>query len=546
VQKNRIYLMLLVIISAFLAGAAAPPAQEPNPDAPDEVVKLIFIHHSCGENWLTDGYGDLGRELGNSNYFVSDTNYGWGPDAIGDRTDIPNWIEWFRSDASPTYMEALFNESGQHSGYTRTLEDPGGENQIIMFKSCFPNSALTGSPNDPPGSYEELSVGGAKYVYNQLLEYFASRPDKLFVAITAPPLSEGSYARNARAFNLWLLNDWLEEADYELNNVAVFDFYNILSDPNAHHRYHDGRIEHVQGARDTLAYPSGDDHPSEQGSRKATEEFIPLLNIFYQRWQVDAPQAPPAQSGAAEPAQQEPAEQEPLSASRGQPMAAESMLDDFEGGAPAGSQGWQAFWDEATATRIACAADGASAYAGAQALLVDFDVEADSWATCVLLYEELKDWSAAEGLTFYLQADQPGLIFEVEVYGGSLDGLETYLYSIETTNESIEGWVPITLTWADFTRAAWEDNPGAVFDLPERVVGVGIGLPAYEDIPHAGTIRIDDLALSSSYQAVEPEADAQETEDGETPGKRGFGLPCASGFLLPAVLLLGVPRLRRG
>ena len=82
--------------------------------------------------------------------------------------------------------------------------------------------------------------------------------------------------------------------------MAVFDFYNVLTGANAHHRYRDGAIEHVVGNRDTLYYPSGDDHPSEKGSRKATEEFIPLLNIFYHSWKENAPLAPPAQSSAAE------------------------------------------------------------------------------------------------------------------------------------------------------------------------------------------------------------------------------------------------------
>src|SRR3990170_956160 len=140
-----------------------------DPSSPTQTVKLIFIHHSTGENWLTDGYGDLGRTLGENNYFVSDTNYGWGPDSIGDRTDIPNWTEWFANENTPTYMDALFNESEQHASYTRTLTDPDGENEIIIFKSCFPNSALEGGPNDPPGSYEELSVSGVKYVYNSIL-----------------------------------------------------------------------------------------------------------------------------------------------------------------------------------------------------------------------------------------------------------------------------------------------------------------------------------------------------------------------------------------
>jgi hypothetical protein len=45
------------------------PAPSPNP------VRLIFIHHSTGENWLADDNGGLGIALRNNNYFFRDTNY---------------------------------------------------------------------------------------------------------------------------------------------------------------------------------------------------------------------------------------------------------------------------------------------------------------------------------------------------------------------------------------------------------------------------------------------------------------------------------------
>jgi len=283
-------LSLLLIAALALAWsqpvrAGTPSAAALDPTPPSHTVKLIFIHHSTGQNWLADDYGGLGQALSDNNYFVSDTNYGWGPNTIGDRTDIPNWTEWFTSTDTSTYMDALFNESGQHSSYTRTLADPGGENQIIMFKSCFPNSALEGNPTDPPSADGWLTVGHAKYVYNQILAYFGAHPEKLFIVITAPPLQDGTYAANARAFNQWLMNDWLADNNYTKTNVAVFDFYNVLTGPNNHHRYSNGAIEHVFTAgMNTLYYPSGDDHPSVAGSQKATDEFVELLNIFYHRW----------------------------------------------------------------------------------------------------------------------------------------------------------------------------------------------------------------------------------------------------------------------
>ncbi len=307
-----VLLLLLIVLPLSPASADSPASLNPNP--PDDPVRLIFIHHSTGEHWLDDGNGGLGIALRDSNYFVSDTNYGWGPSysggdgTIGDHTDIGNWYDWFRGSKASTYLSSLYAESGQHSSYSRLPTQPAGENEIIMFKSCFPNSALQGNPNETPpaigsnplrgqgsgSSYH--TVANAKGIYIDLLNYFSAHQDKLFVIIAAPPLSDSTYASNARAFNQWLVNDWL--ADYQYKNVAVFDFYNVLTSNGGnsttndlgkstgnHHRWLDGAIQHIIGVdSNTLAYFSGDDHPSQAGNLKATGEFVTLLNVFYHQW----------------------------------------------------------------------------------------------------------------------------------------------------------------------------------------------------------------------------------------------------------------------
>ena len=281
------------IAAALLFQASAlAVAHAADPTPPEKPVKLVFVHHSCGENWLADGHGGLGRALGENNYFVSDTNYGWGPDSIGDRTDILNWPEWFTGPESATYTRALYGCGNTNSPYTRTVRDPGGENRIVIFKSCFPNSNLDGRPSDTAARGDGLTVGNAKAIYNELLKYFGTRPDKLFVVVTAPPVQDTAHAANARAFNTWLVRDWL--AGYKGDNVAVFDFYNVLTGPDSHHRLRGGRIEHlIDNGKNTLHYPTdGDDHPSPAGNRKATEEFVPLLNAYYNNWQKNAPAAP--------------------------------------------------------------------------------------------------------------------------------------------------------------------------------------------------------------------------------------------------------------
>ena len=287
-----------LVVGASSGDSSAPPAS---------LVKLIFIHHSCGENWLSDEDGGLGIALRDNGYFVSDTNYGWGPvceecedcwGAIGDCTDIVHWDNWF---ASEIVLDALYTEFGQASWYSRSEDpSPARENQIILFKSCYPNSNLAGDPDDPPTADDEgLTVGRAKAIYVELLNYFAARPDKLFVAITAPPVTRDDGwedPANARAFSNWLVQEWL--ADYTYRNVVVFDFYNVLtsnggdshtndvgSETGNHHRWWGGAIQHVQTVdNDLAAYADGDSHPTYAGNRKATAEFVPLLNVFIRRW----------------------------------------------------------------------------------------------------------------------------------------------------------------------------------------------------------------------------------------------------------------------
>jgi hypothetical protein len=313
----------------LLAAGGAATAQSLNPNPPASPVRLIFIHHSTGENWLADGNGGLGLALRDNNYFVSDTNYGWGPTdladdsgTIGDHTDLGHWYSWFSGPYRGGYLAALYADSEVRSDYSRMATSPGGENRIVLFKSCFPNSALGGSPSDPvppidgnplrgEGSWSDaMTVANAKGIYNELLVYFATRTDKLFVVVTAPPLVAGAtdatQAANARAFNSWLVDDWLR--GYPHHNVAVLDFFDVLTsnggsnrtnNPSVndlgwadgnHHRYRSGAVEHVQSvAFNSSAYgsSSSDSHPSRAGNLKATGELVSLVNVAYHCWLGD-------------------------------------------------------------------------------------------------------------------------------------------------------------------------------------------------------------------------------------------------------------------
>jgi len=240
---------------------------------PSSTVKLTFIHHSCGSNWLANGNGNLGADLNANNYYVTDTNYGWDAevdDNLGDHTNTNDWYLWFND----VKMPYVYNNNAQ-TVYTNTITNPGGENEIIMFKSCYPLSEVGSSINDE------------KTLYNNLKAYFAAHPDKMFILVTPPGETTVSSYQLTRDLCNWLVdteNGWL--SDYTGDNVYVFDLYCVLSEVNSHHRWYNGQIQHVYASDydGVSPYHNGDDHPNSTGNRKATTEFITFLNYAYNQW----------------------------------------------------------------------------------------------------------------------------------------------------------------------------------------------------------------------------------------------------------------------
>ncbi len=262
------------------------------PEAPGAGLRLLFIHHSCGGQLLADpgeragedciyathpNGGGLRGLLVSQGYEVHEASYG---SEIGDRTDIFDWPPKLGG-----MMEKILACDRQDTAYAA-----GQRNDIVAFKSCFPNSNFTGRgtpPGNPAGP--ELTVWNAKAAYAALLPELAKHPGVLFVCVTAPPLAGKlppeplwkalarvvlKRPRNdpsasgplAREFNNWLATPegWLK--DYPGRNVVVFDYYDILT---------------AEGKSDYAEYPTGgggDSHPSCEGNSKTAQAFVPFLN----------------------------------------------------------------------------------------------------------------------------------------------------------------------------------------------------------------------------------------------------------------------------
>ncbi|MCK5773014.1 MAG: hypothetical protein KAH57_04440, partial [Thermoplasmata archaeon] len=273
----------------------------------DDEDDLLFIHHSVGSNWLNSGLHtrllekEYVDERNDIYYSVSVSNVSGRPNSLGfgagNFTDMNHWILWFND----------------YLGTLKTFRASDGENRIIMFKSCYPNSNVwdngTGAANPfsgtrtiannqaiyrhPSGANNTYSLGG--YAYKPLEDIFAENPDTLFIALTPPPLNYGppdattdTRALNARSFNTWLREDWLpsyNRSNPGVNNVAVFDFFDILAYPS-NHSSHPNRLRYEYGGG------TGNAHPNTAGSVAATIAFANgtdnFLNSVWDRFNSSA------------------------------------------------------------------------------------------------------------------------------------------------------------------------------------------------------------------------------------------------------------------
>ena len=219
--------------------------------------QMLFLHHSVGRNWLNEG--GLRDTLLSLGIGIRGATYG---DDIGQETDICHWAPKFRQD-----MKKIFKFKAHPNQYF----NGDRENDIIMFKSCFPNSDIVGDgvePGDPAGG--EKTLANYRATFAALKEEFSGYPDKLFIYVTSPPLvpseTTADRAGRARQFTDWISGEFASEYKQVtgLNNLLVFNLFDVLADDGDYLRAEYRRSEH-------------DSHPNAAGSKAATEKFLAFL-----------------------------------------------------------------------------------------------------------------------------------------------------------------------------------------------------------------------------------------------------------------------------
>jgi len=120
------------------------PLSSPDPTPPTPPIRLIFIHHSTGENWLADNNGGLGIALMNNNYSAAT--------ATSTRT----------ATVAPTSTGPVEPATATPTR-TPTATVPAGQQTLVFQNGVSPNPAYAGT-NDTilANDFANLNLGGAE------------------------------------------------------------------------------------------------------------------------------------------------------------------------------------------------------------------------------------------------------------------------------------------------------------------------------------------------------------------------------------------------
>ena len=317
-------LCIVVGLFPFLLGANHTTVTGP--------VRIIFLHHSCGQNLIEQGgvretLTTMGYEFYDHGYNeeglrLADGSY------TGTNFDVPD------DNTDPDGLATIF---------AQPLHDPPDNTfshlmayDVIAFKSCFPVSNI----------YSDEQLSEYKSYYLSIRDRMDQYPEKRFVVVTQPPQvpanSDPEEARRARA-----LADWLNSDEFTAGhaNVYVFDFFGHLAGEDDFLRPEYRLDEYVA-------------HPNERANSDIGPLFVDFFHQAIGSFEAGEPLVEPA------PIALPPEEvDEPIA-----PPSAAGSIDDFE------STG---YWD-ATAepgSTVDCGPDTAAAHGGSTSLRIDFDME---------------------------------------------------------------------------------------------------------------------------------------------------------------------------
>lgn len=433
---------------------------------PVPAIRIIFLHHSCGENLINQGnvreeltalgyefydhgYNDTGLRLADGSY--AGTNF----DVPGDNTD-------------PDGLAAIF---------AQPLHDPPDnafshlmEYDVIVFKSCYPTSNI--SSDEHLAEYKSYYLS----IRNRMDQY----PQTMFIIVTQPPQVPGDSSPD-EAVRARALVNWLQSDEYLAGhpNVFTFDFFGLLAGDD-------------DFLRAEYRFDDYDGHPNEQANRNIGPLFVEFIDEAIQSYAtgmprptIAVPTIPPTEMTTQPPSE----EAAPSPPPHGLPATTAGVIDDFESIATH----WESNAEAGSA--IEFDVDTGTAHSGTASLRISYDVLLYGWADCGRHFESLQDWRGGTGLSLWLRSDDVGKKITLMLFSGDPDGPTPFEASFETTDD----WAQYVLPWPHFTRAEWADEGGLSKVDPARVIGYGFNISA-DAADNAGILWVDDVSLSTSEE----------------------------------------------
>lgn len=229
-------------------------------------TSVIFLHHSTGHNLIEQG--NVRERLTERGYDFWDHGYNWTgglrrPDGspTGYHYDIP------ADNTDPDGLAGIFAQRSY--GFPLNAFSGLLQHEVIIFKSCFPISHITGD--------EQLELYQSYYL--AMRDVMKEHPDKIFIVLTPPPLNPAATDTQA-ATRARALANWLRSDEYLGGhpNVFAFDFFDYLAedDPASpdHNRLRD-------------AYREGSDsHPNQAANETVAPLFVDFISEAVQSYRV--------------------------------------------------------------------------------------------------------------------------------------------------------------------------------------------------------------------------------------------------------------------
>ena len=227
---------------------------------------IIFIHHSVGHNLIEQG--KLREQFQQLGYSFWDQDYmeigltgpdgkptGYSYDIPGDNTDIDGYAAIFQQPIYGLPINA-FSAFLQH--------------EVIIFKSCYPNSQID----------DDVTLELRKQEYLQIRRGIDQHQDKVFILLTSPPLNPAETNPNS-AKRARILSNWLSSKEFlaGYSNLFVFDYFSYLAE-NDPKSYEFDMLKKI--FRDGI-----DSHPNKLANEQIAPILVEFLNTSVEQYQKE-------------------------------------------------------------------------------------------------------------------------------------------------------------------------------------------------------------------------------------------------------------------